>query len=83
MASPANTSFTLYRDYEQIGNTLVFDKAGAGGILVLPSTGTTLSIGTSGNAINGRIDELRFRPGVQPVSSFMRRLPDGFRLFVR
>lgn len=82
-ASPANTSFTLYRDYEQIGNTLVFDKAGAGGILVLPSTGTTLSIGTSGNAINGMIDELRFRPGVQPVSSFMRRLPDGFRLFVR
>ena len=82
-ASPANTSFTLYRDYEQIGNTLVFDKAGAGGILVLPSTGTTLSFGTGGNAINGMIDELRFRPGVQPVSSFMRRLPNGFVMIVK
>ena len=81
--TPANTTFTLYKDYEQIGNALVFNKGGVGGILALPSTGTTLSIGTGGKAIKGYIDELRFRPGIQPVSSFMRRLPDGFRLFVR
>ena len=83
-ATPANTTFTFYKDYERVGNPLVFNgKDGADGILALPSTGTTLSIGTGGKAIKGYIDELRFRPGVQPVSSFMRRLPDGFRLFVR
>lgn len=77
-ATPANTTFRLYRDYEQVGSTLVYDgKDHAGGILALPSTGTTLSIGTGGKKINGLIDELRFRPGVQPVSSFMRRLPVG------
>ena len=83
-ATPANTTFTLYKDYEQVGTNLVFNgENGADGILAFPSTGTTLSIGTGGNAIKGYIDELRFRPGIQPVSSFMRRLPDGFRLFVR
>jgi hypothetical protein len=83
-ATPANTTFTFYKDYERVGNPLVFNgKDGADGILAFPSTGTTLSIGTGGKKINGLIDELRFRPGVQPVSSFMRRLPDGFRLFVR
>ena len=47
------------------------------------STGTTLSIGTGGKSIKGMIDELRFRPGVQPVSSFMRRLPGGLTLILR
>ena len=83
-ASPANTSFTLYRDYELFGDTLVFDGAGnAGGLLAIPSTGTTLSIGTGGSAIDGLVDELRFRPGAQPVSSFMRRLNHPFVLVVR
>lgn len=77
-ATPANTTFTFYKDYERVGSPLVFNgKDGADGILALPSTGTTLSIGTGGKKINGLIDELRFRPGVQPVSSFMRRLPVG------
>ena len=83
-ATPANTTFTLYKDYERVGNPLVFNgKDGADGILALPSTGTTLSIGTGGKAINGYIDELRFRPGVQPVESFMRRLPNGFVVIVQ
>ena len=77
-ATPANTTFTLYKDYERVGSPLVFNgKDGADGILAFPSTGTTLSIGTGGKVIDGVIDELRFRPGVQPVSSFMRRLPVG------
>jgi hypothetical protein len=58
-------------------------KDGADGILAFPSTGTTLSIGTGGKKIKGLIDELRFRPGVQPVSSFMRRLPNGFIIMVK
>ena len=83
-ATPANTTFTFYKDYERVGNPLVFNcKDGAGGILAFPSTGTTLSIGTGGKAVNGMIDELRFRPGVQPVSSFMRRLPNGFIMTVK
>ena len=83
-ATPANTTFTLYKDYEQVGNPLVFNgKDGADGILALPSTGTTLSIGTGGKAINGFIDELRFRPGVQPVSSFMRCLSYSLRVIIK
>jgi len=83
-ATPANTTFTLYKDYERVGSPLVFNgKDGADGILAFPSTGTTLSIGTGGKKIKGLIDELRFRPGVQPVSSFMRRLPTGFRIMVK
>lgn len=82
-ATPADTTFTLYKDYEQVGDSLVFNNGGAGGIIALPSTGTTLSIGTDGNALNGEIDELRFRCGVQPVSSFMRRLKYPFTLVFR
>ena len=83
-ASPANTSFTLYRDYEPFGETLVFDGTGnAGGMIAIPSTGTTLSIGTGGSAIDGFVDELRFRPGAQPVSSFMRKLSQPFVIVVR
>ncbi len=83
-ATPANTTFTLYKDYERVGSPLVFNgKDGADGILAFPSTGTTLSIGTGGKKINGLIDELRFRPGVQPVSSFMRKVPGGLVLILR
>ena len=82
-ATPANTTFTLYKDYEQVGSNLVFNcQNGADGILAFPSTGTTLSIGTGGKKVNGIIDELRFRPGVQPVSSFMRRLQKGLVVLV-
>lgn len=83
-ATPANTTFTLYKDYEQVGSNLVFNcQNGADGILAFPSTGTTLSIGTGGKKVNGIIDELRFRPGVQPVSSFMRRLPNGLIVTIK
>jgi len=80
-ATSANTTFRLYKDYKQVGNTLVFDKNG--GILALPSTGTTLSIGTSGNAINGVIDELRITPSVLEPAKFMSKLPSGLMLFLR
>ncbi|MCR5751810.1 MAG: LamG domain-containing protein [Kiritimatiellae bacterium] len=81
--TPANTTFRLYKDYEQVGNALVFDKNGAGGILALPSTGTTLSIGTGSKSIVGCMDELLFRPGVKPVSSFMRRVHGGLMVIVK
>ena len=81
---PANTTFRLYRDYEQVGKALVYDgKDHAGGILAFPSTGTTLSIGTGGKAINGMIDELRVTPSVLAPENFMRRLPSGLTLILR
>ena len=82
-AASTNTSFTLYREYEQVGSTIVFDNDGKGGALAFPSTGTTLSIGTGGGRIKGMIDELRFRQGVQPVSSFMRRIPTASAVVLR
>ena len=83
-ATPANTTFRLYRDYKQVGNALVYDgKDHAGGILALPSTGTTLSIGTSGNAINGVIDDLRITPKVLAPEKFMCKVPGGLVLILR
>lgn len=82
-ATPANTTFKFYKDYVQVGDALKFDNGGAGGILALPTTGSTLSIGTGGGYLKGVIDELRFRPGVQPVSSFMRRIGTGLIMFVK
>ena len=81
-ATPANTTFKLYRDYEKIGEQ-VFNKDGEGGILALPSTGTTLSIGTGGNRLNGVIDELRVTPSVLAPENFMCRLPSGLTLILR
>ena len=81
-ATPANTTFKLYRDYEKIGEQ-VFNKDGEGGILALPSTGTTLSIGTGGNSLKGTIDELRVTPSVLAPENFMRRLPSGLTLILR
>ncbi len=81
-ATPANTTFKLYRDYEKIGEQ-VFKKDGEGGILALPSTGTTLSIGTGGNGLKGTIDELRVTPSVLAPENFMRRLPSGLTLSLR
>jgi hypothetical protein len=81
-ATLANTTFKLYRDYEEIGEQ-VFNKDGKGGILALPSDGTTLSIGTGGKAINGTIDELRITPSVLAPENFMRRLTKGFTMFLK
>jgi hypothetical protein len=83
-ATPANTTFTLYKDYERVGSPLVFNgKDGADGILALPSTGTTLSIGTSASSLNGTIDELRVTPSVLVPENFMHRLPSGLTLILR
>ena len=83
-ATPANTTFRLYRDYEQVGNALVYDgKNQAGGILALPSTGTTLSIGTGGSRLKGVIDDLRITPKVLAPEKFMRKLPSGLVLILR
>ncbi len=83
-ATPANTTFRLYRDYEQVGSALVYDgKDHAGGILALPSTGTTLSIGTGGSRLKGVIDELRVTPSVLAPENFMRKLPSGLVLILR
>ena len=83
-ATPANTTFTLYKDYKPVGDPLMFNgKDGADGILALPSTGTTLSIGTGGKAINGTIDELRITPSVLAPENFMRKMPSGLVLFLR
>ena len=83
-ATTANTTFKLYRDYEQIGGDLVFDKNGAGGILALPSTltGTMLSMGTGANKITGLIDELRVTPKVLEPEKFMHKIPGGLMLIV-
>ena len=83
-ASPANTTFSLYRDYEQVGDALVFDgKDHAGGILALPSTGTTLSIGTANKRLKGVIDELRVTPSVLAPADFMHKVPGGLVLTLR
>ena len=82
-ATPANTTFKLYRDCEQVGSTLVFDNRGSGGILAFPSTGTTLSIGTGGNRLKGTIDELRVTPSVLAPERFMHRFPNGFSIEFR
>ena len=83
-ATPTNTTFTLYKDYKPVGDPLMFNgKDGADGILAFPSTGTTLSIGTGGKAINGMIDELRITPSVLAPENFMHRLPSGLTLILR
>ena len=83
-ASPANTTFSLYRDYEQVGDALVFDgKDNAGGILALPSTGTTLSIGTANKRLKGTIDDLRITPAVLAPADFMHKVPGGLVLTLR
>ena len=33
--------------------------------------------GTANGGVVGQLDEIRFRPGVQPVSSFMRWVPSN------
>ena len=79
-ATPANTTFRLYKDYEQVGTDLVFNKNGAGGVLAFPSTGTALSIGTGGARVKGLIDELRMTPSVLAPEHFMHRFPNGFSI---
>ena len=77
-AAAGKTTFALYRDREQIGDTLVFDS----GILALPSTGTTFSFGTSGG-ITGQIDEMRFTPAALSTAQFMQPAKTGMLIIVR
>ena len=80
----ANTTFTLYKDYERVGSPLVFNgKDGADGILALPSTGTMLSMGTGANKITGLIDDLRITPKVLAPADFMHKVPGGLVLILR
>jgi hypothetical protein len=74
------TVFKVYRDYTLYGET-VFN-----GLLAIPYAGSCLSIGGTGVStalIHGAFDELRFRPGVQDVSTFMRHVPTGTTVFFR
>ncbi len=83
-ATPADTTFTLYRDYEPVGDPLVFNgDDGAGGILAFPSTGTTLSIGTGGGKISGVIDELRFTRRALAPEEFIHTVPSGLLIILR
>ncbi len=68
-----NTTVKVYRDYEEVaGGTF------AESVIYFGKFEHSLLFGYSGNADGGmqaQFDEIRFRPGVQPVSSFMRCIP--------
>ena len=59
----------------------------ADSVIYFGTTTHSLLFGYSGNANGGmkaQFDEIRFRPGVQPASSFMRRIPvKGLMLIIR
>ena len=81
---PKNLTFSteVYRDYEEVaGGTF------AESVIYFGTTTHSLLFGYSGNADGGmqaQLDEIRFRPGVQPVSSFMRWVPKkGLMLIIR
>ena len=83
--SGTNVVAKLYKDYEQLGNTVTLT-----GQLDLPTLGgaaTGLSIGGTGVAgayIYGTFDQVRVSAGILPVDKFMRHeLPVGTTLFVR
>jgi hypothetical protein len=70
-----NTTVKVYRDYEEVaGGTF------ANSVIYFGTAEHSLLFGYSNNANGGmqaQFDEIRFRPGVQPVSSFMRRVPSS------
>ncbi len=75
-AAASKMRVTVYRDYESVAS-YEFD----GIVWMVANYGRTLSIGNcsfadngKGAPITGTFDEIRMRPGVQPVSSFMRRV---------
>ena len=71
--STATTTFKVYRDYEEVAG-----GSFANSLIYFGTPRHSLLFGYSGNAnggVVGEFDEIRFRPGVQPVSSFMRRVP--------
>ena len=83
--SGTNVVAKLYKDYEQLGNTVTL-----AGRLDLPTLGgapTGLSIGGTGVAgayIYGTFDQVRVSAGILPVEKFMRHdIPGGTVLIVR
>ena len=80
--STATTTFKVYRDYEEVAGGTFADN-----VIYFGAFDHSLLLGYSGTAnggIQGQFDEIRFRPGVQPVSSFMRYVPPkGILVIVR
>ena len=80
----ATTTVRIYRDYEEVpdcGGTVE-------GVCAFSANASySLLFGYSGSAnggLTGQLDEIRLRPGVQPVSSFMRRVSKkGLMLIIR
>lgn len=80
----ATTTVRIYRDYEEVpdcGGTVE-------GVCAFSANASySLLFGYSGSAnggLTGQLDEIRLRPGVQPVSSFMRWVPKkGLMLIIR
>ena len=78
-----NTTVKVYRDYEEVAGGTFADS-----VIYFGKFEHSLLFGYSGNANGGmqaQFDEIRFRPGVQPVSSFMRCIPSkrGIVVFFR
>jgi hypothetical protein len=70
-----NTTVKVYRDYEEVAGGTFADS-----VIYFGKFEHSLLFGYSGTANGGmqaQFDEIRFRPGVQPVSSFMRRVPSS------
>ena len=80
--SSTTTTVKAYRDYVEVAGGTFTDS-----VIYFGTVNHSLLFGYSGNVNGGmqaQFDEIRFRPGVQPVSSFMRRVPKtGFMLLVR
>ena len=81
--STATTTFKVYRDYEEVAGGTFADN-----VIYFGAFDHSLLLGYSGTAnggIVGQYDEIRFRPGVQPVSSFMRHVVSlkGLQIIIR
>ena len=79
-----NTTFRLYRDYVEVGsctfdNLLAFSPAKDAMAFGVCSSPSSSGAGT----VKGMYDEIRLRPGVQPVGSFMRCIPSGLTVILR
>ena len=73
--STTNTTAKVYRDYEEVAGGSFADS-----VIYFGTVNHSLLLGYSGTAndgVVGQVDEIRFRPGVQPVSSFMRWVPSN------
>ena len=79
-----NTTFRLYRDYVEVGSC-TFDN-----LLAFSPAKDAMAFGVCSNpslpragTVKGMYDEIRLRPGVQPVGSFMRCIPSGLTVILR